>query len=235
MATSRPDLQLELPLAAAPAGAGGQASLPLDEPPLAFRLRRSRRHGVSLAMDELGLRVDAPRGMALPQIEQAVRKGRRALAGREGGPGRLHLPARWCDGARIPFLGGEVVLRLAGVRDPAVLDDATLFLPLPSGAGERQIKDRTEGWLQQEAARVLGAELAGAACRLGIAVPSWRLSFAAGGWGGVEAAGRLRLSWRLVHLSRDEIRRVLARLLQPLCRRGEARDLWDTDAAPVPA
>ncbi len=65
MRTIRPDLQLELPLAgAAPAAAGGQASLPLDEPPLAFRLRRSRRSGVTLAMDELGLQVNAPRGMA---------------------------------------------------------------------------------------------------------------------------------------------------------------------------
>ena len=46
--------------------------------PLQRPLRRSRRAHVSLSVDEQGLQVSAPRGMALPQIEQAIREGSRA-------------------------------------------------------------------------------------------------------------------------------------------------------------
>ena len=240
MSNQRPDLQLELPLAGTSrAAAGGQFSLPLDDPPLTFRLRRSRRSGVTLAADELGLQVNAPRGMALPQIEQAIRQGSRALAdrrvSREAGPGKLPRPTQWRDGARFPFLGREVVLRLVAQSDQAGLRDEALYLPLPGDASERQIKDRTEGWLQGEAQRTLAAALARGACELGMPLPAWRLSFAAGTWGGIDAAGRLRLSWRLIHLSPEEIGRLLVQQLQPLRGRAKAGELWETDAAPVPA
>ena len=94
------ELQLDLPLGGtAPDTAGGQFSLEFDDQPLPFRLRRSQRANVSLRVDEQGLQVNAPRGMTLPQIEQAIREGSRAivgkLAGKPTGAGKLPLPARW--------------------------------------------------------------------------------------------------------------------------------------------
>lgn len=232
------ELQLELPLGSAPACApGAQHSLQFDDQSLSFRLRRSRRQNVVFAVDERGLEVSAPRGMALLQIEQAIRAASRAivgkLAGKAAGSGKLSLPKRWRDGVTFPFLGREVVLHLDGSGDCAELSEGALHLPLPPEAGDRQVRDRAQGWLQTEARRVLDGHVTACARGLGVVVPQWLLSFATGSWGGIDPDGRLRLSWRLVHLTPEEIERVLLKQLAPLRQRAEMRDLWDD--APVPA
>lgn len=234
------ELQLDLPLGGTtPDSAGSQYSLQLDDQPLPFRLRRSRRANVSLSVDEQGLQVNAPRGMALPQIEQAIREGSRAivgkLAGKTAGAGKLPMPARWQDGARFPYLGREVILCLDSERDGIALRDGRLHLPLPPEAGEKQIKDSVQGWLQAQARQTLEAQLAAACQRAGMAMPPWRLSFAAGAWGGVDPGGRLRLSWRLVHVTPEEIDTVLSRFLLQLKAADRAPELWEDDAAPLSA
>jgi predicted metal-dependent hydrolase len=236
--TQQRELQLELPAGdAAAAAPGAQYSLQLDDQPLPFRLRRSRRGNVAFAVDERGLQVSAPRGMSLPQIEQAIRAGSRAivgkLAGKSAGPGKLPLPTRWHDGVRFPLLGREIVLRLDTASDCAELREDTLHLPLPPQAAESQVKDRAQGWLQAEARRVLNDCMAQCASRSGIAVPQWQLSFAAGSWGGVGPDGRLRLSWRLIHLTPEEIEGVILKQLAHLKQCAEVRDMWD--AAPLSA
>ncbi|MDR2240800.1 MAG: M48 family metallopeptidase [Zoogloeaceae bacterium] len=236
----RTQRQLDLSLGGAPAKtADGQYSLQFDAPPLPFRLRRSRHDKISLHVDEQGLQVNAPRGMTLPQIEQAIRDGSRAivgkLAGRAAGPGKLPLPARWQDGARFPFLGRDITLCLDGRHDGIALRGERLHLPLPPEAGEKQIKDSVQGWLQTQAQRVIAEQLAASCRHLGLPAPAWRLSFAAGAWGGVDADGRLRLSWRLIHLSPEEIGSVVRRFLSPRPAAGAAPTLWQDDAAAVPA
>lgn len=236
----QPDLQLDLPLGGTtPDAPGGQYSLQLDDQPLPFRLRRSRRANVSLSVDEQGLQVSAPRGMTLPQIEQAIREGSRAivgkLAGKAAGAGKLPLPAHWQDGVSLPFLGREITLRLDGGHEGIELCEGRLHLPLPPAAGEKQVKDSVQGWLQAQARLAIDAQLALGCQRLGMPVPPWRLSFAAGAWGGVDADGRLRLSWRLVHISPEEIGSVVCRYLSQLKALRPARELWEEDAAPLPA
>ncbi len=236
----QPDLQLDLPLGGTtPDTTGGQYSLQLDDQPLPFRLRRSRRTSVTLAVDEQGLQVSAPRGMALPQIEQAIREGSRAivgkLAGKAAGAGKLPLPARWQDGVRLPFLGREITLCLDGGHEGIELCEDRLHLPLPPEASEKQIKDSVQGWLQAQARRAIEAQLDAGCRRLGMPLPPWRLSFAAGAWGGVDPDGRLRLSWRLVHISPEEIGSVVCRFLSRLKATCPAPGLWDDDAAPLPA
>jgi hypothetical protein len=234
MSVIQPELQLDLPLGGSPPDApGGQFSLQLNDQPLPFRLRRSRSPNLSMVVDEQGLRVSAPRGMTLPQIEQAVREGSRAIAGKQDN--KLSLPIRWQDGARFPFLGSEVVLCLSGEHDRIELRDGTLHLPLPPQAVEKQIKDSVQGWLQMQARRVIEAQLEAACARMGMVKPSWRVSFAAGAWGAVDADGSLRLSWRLVHITPEAIGTVVNRFLAQLETSARAPQLWEDDAAPLPA
>ncbi len=240
MSVIQPELQLDLPLGGtAPDTIGGQYSLHLDEQPLPFRLRRSRRASVTLAVDEQGLQVRAPRGMALPQIEQAIREGSRAILGKLSGKaaaeGKLPLPARWQDGVHFPFLGREVVLCLDGGRDGIVLCEGRLHIPLPPEAGEKQIKDSVQGWLQAQARLAIEAQLEAGCQRMGMPMPPWRLSFAAGAWGSVAPDGRLRLSWRLVHITQEEIGSVVTRFLSLLKASSRAPELWEDDAAALPA
>lgn len=234
MSVIQPDLQLDLPLGGTPPDApGGQFSLQLDDNPLPFRLRRSRGANVILSVDEQGLQVSAPRGMTLPQIEQAVREGSRALAGKRND--KLPLPARWLEGTRFPFLGSEIVLCLDDGCDRIELREGILHLPLPPEAVEKQIKDSVQGWLQAQARLAIEAQLDAACQRIGMARPSWRLSFAAGTWGAVDADGRLRLSWRLVHLTPEAIGSVVGRFLAQLGPSARAPQLWEDDAATLPA
>lgn len=233
------ELQLDLPLGGTKPDTSGQCSLQFDDQSLPFRLRRSRSAKVSLSVDEQGLQVSAPRGMTLPQIEQHIREGSRSivgkLTGKTAGAGKLPLPARWQDGVCFPFLGREIVLRLDGGRDGIVLCDGRLHLPLPPEAGEKQIKDSVQGWLQAQARLVLEAQLAATCQRLAMSMPPWRLSFASGSWGGVDPDGRLRLSWRLIHVTPEETATVLSRFLLQLKAANRAPELWEDDAAPVPA
>lgn len=147
---------------------------------------------------------------------------------------RKAAPAQaWCDASPLPFLGRRVTMRLDGARERAELVGDMLYLPLPPEAGEGQIRDRAEGWLQGEARRLLGERLALCARRLGLPAPAWQLVFAAGVAVEVDAAGRFRLPWRLVQLAPEEIDRRLLRQLEPLRSRAGVRDIWD--AATLPA
>ena len=190
-------------------------------------------------MDERGLQVSAPRGMTLPQIEEAIRAGSRAIVGKladkTAGAGKVPLPARWQDGTIFPFLGSEVALHLDGARDEIELCEGALYLPLPPQAGEKQIKDSVQAWLQAQARLAIGAQMEAACQRLGMAIPPWRLSFAVGSWGGVERDGRLRLSWRLVHITPEEIGSVVCRCLAQLKALSPAPELWEADAATLSA
>lgn len=240
MSVIQTDLLLDMPLGGTPPDApGGQFSLQLDDQPLPFRLRRTRSANVSLSVDEHGLQVRAPRGMSLPQIEQAIRDGSREivgkLAGKTAGAGKLSLPVRWQDGTHFPFLGRDIALCLDGSRDGIELCENTLHLPLPPEAGEKQVKDGVQGWLQAQARQVFGAQLDIACRRLEMALPIWLLSFAAGSWGGVEPDGRLRLSWRLIHLTPDEIDSVVCRYLAQIKALSRAPELWEDDAASLSA
>ena len=65
--------------------------------------------------------------------------------------------ACWADGARLPFLGGHLLLKLDTDRTIAVRENQILHLPLPPAATKRQIQDGAEAWLRQEAALIIGA------------------------------------------------------------------------------
>jgi hypothetical protein len=106
---------------------------------------------------------------------------------------------------------------------------------MPPEAGEKQIKDSVQGWLQAQARLAIDAQLEACCRRFGMPLPSWRVSFAAGTWGGVDPDGRLRLSWRLVHISPEEIGSVVCRFLAQLKASTPAPELWADDAAPLPA
>lgn len=125
--------------------------------------------------------------------------------------------ARWRDGAVIDYLGGRVTLCLDTACRDALLDAATLHLPLPPEATPRQIQDGAEAWLRRQAARVIGAELIMAARRAGRAVPAHALSFAGrASWAQADGKGGLRFHWRLIEQPEPVIGQVVRRALAEL-------------------
>lgn len=125
--------------------------------------------------------------------------------------------ARWRDGASLAYLGGAVTLRLDTTCREALLDAATLHLPLPPEATPRQIQDGAEAWLRRQAGRVLGSELIMAARRAGRAVPAHSLSFASrASWAQADGKGGLRFHWRLIEQPEPMIGQVVQRALAAL-------------------
>ena len=130
---------------------------------------------------------------------------------------------RWHDGARLAFLGSELVLALATDRKSAMREGQVLHLPLPPAASPRQIQDGVESWLRQEAALIIDAAI----MRQSNANIRWALSFAAkGGWAHVHADGSLRFNWRLIEQAAPVIEAVVGRAISSLPQPGVTNDLW---------
>ena len=135
--------------------------------------------------------------------------------------------ARWRDGARLPYLGGAVVLALDTQRRAAVLDGGILHLPLPPEATPRQVQDGAETWLRKEAARLLAECIARQAQRLGRATPACSLSFAArASWVQADGRGGLRCNWRLIEQPLATIEQAIAPAIAKLPSLAEPDDLF---------
>ncbi|RZA32236.1 MAG: DUF45 domain-containing protein, partial [Lysobacteraceae bacterium] len=83
-----------------------------------YALRRSTRRSIGFMIDDDGLRVTAPRRCSQADIDNAIRAKQRWILTKllERGERRAQrqeaAPIEWKDGARLPYLGGEITLRL---------------------------------------------------------------------------------------------------------------------------
>lgn len=133
---------------------------------------------------------------------------------------------RWCEGARLPYLGGEITLHLSRECQEAELQDTILHLPLPPEALPRQIQDCAEAWLQREAlARFNAVAKRHAAKHCTLLLPCV-LSFATrANW--VEAdEGCLRCNWRLIEQAPSVIEQVIAAVVAALPAAAPMLDLF---------
>lgn len=86
-------------------------------------------------------------------------------------------------------------------RKPSLAEDR-----LRLGGPAETVPARVRRWLEGEALRLLGEDLAHYCARAGAPVPQLRLSRAARRWGSCSGAGCIRINWRLVQAP-DEVRR----------------------------
>ncbi len=143
--------------------------------------------------------------------------------------------SRWHDGAALAFLGGSLRLVLDTRHKEALRDGDTLDLPLPPQATPRQIQDRAEAWLREEAKRVLQQVIEQKLCEavsLGTALagrraPHLALSFAARGhWVEVHNGNSLRCNWRLIEQPLAVIEQSIARAIAGLPPEERGSDLF---------
>jgi hypothetical protein len=147
---------------------------------------------------------------------------------------------RWHDGATLPFLGGSLQLVLGTRHQEALREGDTLALPLPPQATPRQIQDRAEAWLREEAKRILQQVIEQRLCEavsLGTALagrraPRLMLSFAArGNWVEVQGKDTLRCNWRLIEQPLPAIEQAIARAIAALPPPDRGFDLFGTPLA----
>ena len=226
----------ELPIPA------GHRRLRLDDHTLDYRLLRSKRRTIGFLIDDEGLRVTAPRWVTVAEIELTITEKRAWIfkkinEQRERSVRRLQPPMEWRDGARLPYLGADIVVRIADSANTGIRFDEQareLHVSLPASATEQQLKDRVQGWLQAEAKRVFAERLEIYASKLGVAFKGFALSSASTQWGSCTADGRIRLNWRLMHFALPNIDYVVAHELSHLREMNHGPQFWATVQSLLP-
>jgi hypothetical protein len=219
-----------------PAIPAGMRRIQLGEHPLDYALRRSKRRSIGFMIDDDGLRITAPKWVTLAEIESAIREKQRWIFSklnerRERSARRLQPQMRWCDGGTLPYLGNDITLRIASSQSAGVTYDeetCQLTVSLPADAGEQQLKDRVQGWLQLQAKHLFGERLPVYAEKLGVTYQSFALSSATTQWGSCTADGKIRLNWRLIHFSLPLIDYVIAHELAHLREMNHGPQFWAT-------
>lgn len=212
----------------------GARRIQLNEHALDYALVRSKRRTIGFLIDEEGLRITAPKWVTLAEIESAIREKQRWIFSklnerRERSARRLQPQMRWCDGGVLPYLGSDIVLRIVATQAAGIFYDGEareLTVSLPADAGEQQLKDRVQGWLQVEAKRIFAERLPLYAEKLGVEYRSFALSSATTQWGSCTADGRIRLNWRLIHFSLPLIDYVIAHELAHLREMNHGPRFW---------
>jgi predicted metal-dependent hydrolase len=203
---------------------------------LEYELRRSKRRSIGFLIADQGLRITAPRWVTLADIELAIHEKQHWIISklrekRELTNKRMQATMRWEDGARLPYLGKQLTLRIAHQTRVSVNHDAEqdiLHITLPPDFLEQQLKDRVKNWLQQEAKRIFNQRMPVFSQRLGVSYHSMSLSSAGTRWGSCTSQGKIRLNWRLIHFSPDIIDYVVAHELSHLREMNHSAKFWAT-------
>ena len=214
----------------------GQRRLQLGGQQIDYTLLRSTRRTIGFVIGDSGLRVTAPRWVLVGDIEQAIRVKEAWILAKlqqrhEHAAERARQQMEWRDGARLPYLGGALTLRLRPASTPTVAvhhDESTgeLAVHLPDGAEEQALKDTVREWLQRQAHALFAQRLPHYAMQLGVQYRAFRLTSARTQWGSCTAKGMIRLNWRLVHFSQAQIDYVIAHELAHLREMNHSPRFW---------
>jgi predicted metal-dependent hydrolase len=222
-------MQLELPLAVAPAAAPGTLRyIRLNGEIVGYRFRRARRRSIGIVIDDDGLRVAAPGHAPIADVEAFIREKALWVLKKLSEWRAAPKPAvvRWCDGAVIALLGNPVRIELLSGRRDISLQDGRLGIGLAPRAGPDALRKRGIAWFKHRALALLGERLALYAARLGVPTPRLALSNARRQWGVCRADGQVRLNWRLIHLPLHLIDYVVAHELAHLRQMNHSARFW---------
>ena len=195
-----------------------------------YRLIRARRRSIGMEIHFEGLRVRAPRWVALRDIEEALVERAswilRSLA--EWRARRKDvMPRQWITGAPIAYRGDTLALAVFPARDTNVVADMFhLTVRHPHAHDERHVADSVREWLREQALSLVATRVAHYVARLGAHVPSVRLSNARGEWGSCNAKGEIRLNWRLVQLPPRLAEYVVAHEVAHIVELNHSRKFW---------
>ena len=204
---------------------------------LEFALRRSTRRSIGFMIDDNGLRVTAPKRVTLAEIDNAIRAKQGWIISKlqERGERKVQRqqrpPVVWVDGAVLPYLGGEITLRLhQAPRHRASFQHDTNELHVwvtPAGT-EQQLKEKVKAWFQHEARQLFEARLDLYAAKLGVRYDSLSLSSAGTRWGSCTVQRKIRLNWRLIHFALPLVDYVVAHELSHLLEMNHSPRFWAT-------
>lgn len=203
-----------------------------------YILHRSRRKTIGLTLRDAQLHVHAPTWVTRGQIEDVIRQKtpwiQKKLVVQKNHLTLLALQnTQWRHGGQIPYLGVMIRLTLdstAQTRLQGIIEQPEpaqeLILALPETASSSRIQELTQGWMQVQAAKRFKHRLQHYLDLADQTILSWGLSGAQSRWGSCSGQRRIRLNWRLIHLSPTLIDYVIAHEVAHLKEMNHSPAFW---------
>jgi predicted metal-dependent hydrolase len=206
------------------------ASAELDGRSIAFELAVSSRARWIRAELQLhrGLRVVVPRGQGEAQALDFLFRRRRWLFRALDRMRRLEarVPDRRLeDGARLPFLGGELLLRVSLGPSEVVRDGGGLRVRAPRRV-PGVLRRLLQAWYAEEAARRFEAWTRDLAASHGLRYRRVRISDARRRWGSCSPTGTLSFHWKLMLAPEPVGRYLVAHELAHLDVKNHSKRFW---------
>lgn len=200
----------------------------LEGRPVEYRFQRRRRRTIALKVNEQGLSVSAPLRAPWREVEGFLHEKARWILRKlderaAAGKPRLIFGA---SGETLPLHGEEVALVVSGGRRAVRLAGAELQISLPGPERRGAVRRLLLGWLKERALHALAPRVAHYAARVSLPAPPLALSNARTQWGVCMASGRIRLSWRLVHLRPELADYVVAHEVAHLVELNHSERFW---------
>ena len=201
-----------------------------------YRFERRRRRTISLRVDATGLAVSAPRRTPWREIDKFLRSSERWILAKldewacAGKPARLY----GTTGEALPLFGRPVTLDVRPGRRSVTLQAPRLLIEHPEPRKLGAVRELLVRWLKARALDALAPRAAYYAARLGVPTPPVAISNARTQWGVCMEDGRLRLSWRLVHLEPVLADYVVAHEAAHLVELNHSKRFWKVVEALYP-
>ena len=163
-----------------------------------YRLKSGAKR-LTMTIDERGLRIGAPRSIALTEIEAFVHGHGDWVLKKLGELADFSQPRHVTvkNGARLPLLDGEAEVHVLPGANRVRWVANILVLEARPEADLARLAIRA---LQQRALKHFAERLAHFTSQLELDTPQLRLSSAQTRWGSCSKHGGIRINWRLIHL-----------------------------------
>ena len=193
-----------------------------------FRFERRHRRTIGIKVNEHGLSVAAPMRAPWREVEGFLHEKARWILGKldqrtaAGKPRTIFGES----GETLPVHGREVVLVVSPAKRSVDLRGTDLHIGVPEPHRRGAVRDLLLRWLKSRALDALAPRVAHYAARVSLPPPPLKLSNARTQWGVCMASGRVRLSWRLVHLDPELADYVVAHEVAHLVELNHSERFW---------
>lgn len=190
-----------------------------------YRLTRSRRRTLGLAVTEDGVRVNVPKWVSQAEIDQflqeriqwLLRNLEKIEQNRREQPVLSH-------GETVFYLGVPLQIRVAPCLFPDVRRNGRMLWV--SSPDEASVPELVRAWFRERAVPLLKRRLMIHARKQGGRIPQFDLSDARTQWGICHPDGRIRLNWRLAQAPLSIIDYVAAHEVAHLVHADHSQRFW---------
>ena len=193
-----------------------------------FRFARSRRRTIGISIDADGLAVAAPYFAPWVEIERFLLEKTHWILKKLDEWSKAGRPLRvgGAHGEPIPLFGRTLTLELSEGPKRIQVDGDRLLVQLRRPDERARVKVELARWLKSHALEILTPRVVHYASLIGRPQPKVAMSNARTQWGVCTQDGRIRLSWRLVHVAPDHADYVVAHEVAHLVELNHSPRFW---------